>query len=400
MMRTAARLHGVRLWWACGFTFVMLLNLDQFGAASGLGPQPKYWAVGIFVVSLVMLLPNLRGHKLMHSPLTWWTAGYFVCSAAWILRAQDREAAMFGLSMVVTTGLYAWTALLTYPLIETNARLWGITLWLALLVAVASVLLEYFVPSIFLFSDAGRGIFGRAAGLYLNPNIAAQTILMILACLLMRNAAWASLSAALVALPALLLTFSRAGMVGWLVLIMVAAVRGHLPRLALVAIMGTGAAIIVAGPTLLEAASAWIAPENRNSLDRLAWILGQGGLADYAATEREWVAGFAWDEFLASPLFGHGLGYMWVWSAGIGSHNMILRHIVEYGVLGFLIFPLFLCCSIWSANAKKVRSEIWPVAAIVFMLGFFSHNLLEQGCLVFPWLASCLMPSPAARIRQ
>jgi O-antigen ligase len=380
----------------------MLLNLDQFGAASGLGPQPKYWSFGVFVVSLVLFffVPKPKPKNLLYSPLLWWAVAYLLFSILWIFPTNNLEVAWDGMTMVITTSLYVGTAILVYPSVRQSERLWSITLWLALVLAVSSVLLEYFEPSVYIFSKVGRGITGRSAGLYMNPNVAAQTILLILACLLLRSPPRTSLLAALVALIGILVTFSRAGLVVWLALFFVSAVRGNLPRSTLPVLLALVAGVGVAGSLVLDALSAWISPENRNTLDRLAWFLGQGDLSDSAAGEREWITSFAWGKFLEAPLLGHGLGYMSVWEAGVGTHNIILRHLVEYGVLGFLIFPLLLWCGIQSSDPRSDRVSLWLIAAVVLMMSFFSHNMLEQGGFVFPWLAVCLMPYSMARSYQ
>jgi O-antigen ligase len=321
-------------------------------------------------------------------------------SILWILPTNNLEVAWDGMTMVITTSLYVGTAILVYPSVRQSERLWSITLWLALVVSVSSVLLEYFEPSAYIFSKVGRGITGRAAGLYLNPNVAAQTILLILSCLLLRSSPRTSLLAALVALIGILVTFSRGGLVGWLALFFVSAVRGNLPRITLPVLLALVVGVGAAGSLVLDALSAWISPENRNTLDRLAWFLGQGDLSDYAASEREWIASFAWGKFLEAPLLGHGLGYMSVWEAGVGTHNIILRHLVEYGALGFLIFPLLLWCGIQSSDPRSDRVSLWLIATVVLMMSFFSHNMLEQGGFVFPWLAVCLMPYSMARSHQ
>ena len=385
-------LARIRLLWVAGFSLFFLLNLDQFGTASGFGPAPKYWSVGFFLATALLFLKGFRPAALLRKPIAWWAMAYLLLSIVWMGWADNRETAREGLMLVVTTVLYVGTAVVAYPNVESDGRLWNAVLWAALTLGTASIMLEYFSPAMYVFVDAGQGIPGRAAGFYLNPNIAAQTLVMILACLMSRGSPKANVIALLAALLGLFLTFSRGGLVVWAVLAVVATIRGQLPRWFLLVLVSCVVLVVLAGPMVLDALSVWISSENRNSLDRLAWLLGQGELNDSSSGERDYIASFGWNQYLQAPFLGHGLGYMWAWAANVGTHNMILRHLVEYGMFGFLIFPCFLLASISSAPQGSDRRWLWLTAGIAMLLGLFSHNKLEQAGFVFPWLAACLMP--------
>lgn len=400
MKISAHWISTIRLWWTLGFSLLLLLNVDQFGNASGLGPAPKYWSVGVFVVTFLLFLPGLKPVHLLRMPLLWWAMGYLLVSTLWVGLAANLDSAGDGLVMVVTTCLYVGTALLAYPVVARDNRTWAAMLWLALLLAVLSIVQEYFNPAAYVFAEAGQGIQGRAAGLYLNPNTAAQTLVMLLACLMAHGTPRGNVIALLLSSIGLLLTFSRGGMVAWAVLALAATARGRLPRWFLGVLALCLAAIVLAGPWVLDVLSAWVPPENRNSLDRLAWLLGQGELNDFSAGEREYIAAFAWVQFLDAPFLGHGLGYMWTWTADVGTHNLTLRFMVEYGALGVLLFPLFLVASVRSAPRDAERAWKWLIAGIALMLTIFSHNMIEQATFLLPWLAICLMPREATKSRS
>ena len=387
----------VRFGWTAGFTFLFLLNLDQFGFAAGLGPAPKYWSVGVFLVTAALFLPGFKPKQLLRKPLVWWALGYLLMSALWVGVADNLESAIDGLVMVVTTCLYVGIALLAYPSVKYSGGVWTAMLWVVLLLAVASILQEYFNPAAYVFAEAGQGIQGRAAGLYQNPNSAAQTLVMILALLMLHGTAKTNLIALLVTLVGLLLTFSRGGLVAWALLVIVATVRGRLTRWLIVVLLFCMVMIMVAGSQLLDAIATMIPRENQDSLDRIAWLLGQGKANYDWGNSRDYLAEYAWSQFLTAPTLGHGLGAMWVWAGESGSHNMILRHLVEYGIGGVLIFPFFLVFSLRSAPQDADRRWLILIALVVLMLGMFSHNMLEQGCFVFAWLALCL---PAANQRR
>lgn len=390
-------INTVRVWWTIGFSLLLLLNLDQFGSASGLGPAPKYWSMGVFVVTLLLFFPGLKLMRTLRKPLLWWAVAYLFLSILWIGRADNLESAADGLVMVVTTCLYVGAALLAYPSVSHHNRAWIAMLWLALLLAVLSIVQEYFNPAAYVFSESGQGIQGRAAGVYLNPNIAAQTLVLILACLMAHGTPRGNVIALLLTGIGLLLTFSRGGILVWGVLAVAATLRGRLPRWFLLAIVVAAITIAVAGSVVLDGLSAFVPPENRNSLDRLAWLLDLGRLHNYSSEDRTLLANYAWMKFMEAPFLGQGLGYMWVWESSQGAHNMSLRFMVEYGLIGVLIFPLFLVASVRSSVADVDRGWIWLMAGVVMLLSFFSHNMTEQAVFILPWMAMCLMPSHLAR---
>ena len=397
MRISSSRLRVIRLLWTALFSLFLILNVDQFAYSAGAGPAPKFWMLGIFSLTLIMFLPGLKLGVLLSRPLLGWTAGYVLLSAAWVGHADNLESAIDGWMMVVTTGLLVVTALLAYPSVAFRSRVWTAMLWAALILAVLSVVEEYSQAAAYVFAEAGQGIEGRAAGLFLNPNIAAQALIMILACLMAHGSPRANVIALALSAIGMLLTFSRGGILAWVVLAVAATARGRLPKWFILVLATCAALFFLMGDSILEALSAWIAPENRNSLERLAWLLGQGELTDFSAGEREAVASFAWQQFLASPVLGHGVGYMWVWTADAGTHNLFLRFMVEYGTLGILIFPLFLIASVRSSVLGSDRAWMWFVACIAVMLSMFSHNMMEQATFLLPWLALCLMPEGPSR---
>ncbi len=396
MNHAGAWLRHIRTAWVIGFSLVFFLNIDQFGFSAGLVPAPKFWSAGVFLITLGLFLPRLKPARLLRAPLFWWALGYLLLSVVWIGIADDLDAAKEGLVLVITTCMYTGVALLAYPDIDPAGRVWNGMLWIALFLAIASLLQEYFDPATYVFAAAGQGIPGRAAGLYLNPNIAAQALVMILVCKMSSGSRSANLVASLVVLIGLFFTFSRAGLLAWAALLMLATVFGRLPRWFLLGIALCAAMILFAGHQLFDALSELVSPENRDSLGRLAWLLGQGNLSDYSAGEREYVAAYGWQQFLQAPLVGHGLGYVWVWSADVATHNLILRHLVEYGIVGVLIFPSFLYCSIRSGSRDNTDAWRWMGAGIALLLSMFTHNMLEQANFVLPWLAICLMPMKRA----
>jgi hypothetical protein len=80
----------------------------------------------------------------------------------------------------------------------------------------------------------------------------------------------------------------------------------------------------------------------KNVQMRMEWIFGRANLVGESAGDRMGAAAQAWSIYWENPLLGHGLGSMDQLMGDVGTHNMILRHMLEYGILGVLIFPLFI----------------------------------------------------------
>lgn len=384
-------INFLRTVWATSVTLIMMLNLDQFLYLSGHGPEPKLIAVVLFVGSAALFGADMISKGLLNVPVIWWLVAYVALSALWSIVARDWPSAIDGFTFVISTTLYVITAILMFRGMRSNSTIWSITLWTGLFVSVLSIMIESTFPESSLFAQTGLGIQGRAAGFFLNPNSAGSAVVLLLGCILLRESRWSNLFASLVALVGVLLTYSRGGIVAWALLVLISALRGRFPRFFLPALVVAGG--ISASVLTVDEVLTLLNPGSQNSVNRIEWLLGRGDLMDQAASDRQWIASYAWNEFLASPLYGHGLGYMWVWGAEIGSHNMILRHMVEYGAIGLFIFPMFLACGIWSSDPSESREMRWILMIVMLMMSFFSHNLLDQGRFIVSWLAFCLVPS-------
>lgn len=379
--------------WAAGLSIFYLCNIDQFAFSAGFGPPPKFWTVGLFLVTASL---SFFGHDIltpMKRPVVWWGIGYLIVSIMWMAVASDQVQAMDGLMQVLTTCLFIGMAAMIYPRINQNNRWWIIGLWISLCLGMLSIALEYFDPAAFVFADAGIGIQGRAAGFYLNPNIAAQAMVLIYACLLTCSPRLLLVPASMIALAGILFTLSRGGMVAWVALTVLASTRRLLPKWYLPLLLF---GVLMAGllaTQIFDLISDWVPAWNRNVQERLEWILGMRDMTGGSAADRLNVASYAWAQYLNAPLLGHGLGSMGQVMGDQGSHNMILRHLVEYGLIGVLIFPSFIFTSIRSAKRGVNISWVGYVGIVVFLLSMFSHNMLEQGSFIFPWLAICLVRS-------
>ena len=84
--------------------------------------------------------------------------------------------------------------------------------------------------------------------------------------------------------------------------------------------------------------------------------------------------------FLQKPLFGHGIYY--VYSMELGPHNMLLRILIEGGLLGFVGLFVLLGGLLWVAFKRKSYKLLLLTIALISM-GSFTHNLLEYRSIIF-----------------
>lgn len=230
-------------------------------------------------------------------------------------------------------------------------------------------------------------VIGRSAGLYVNPNISAIALLigmLVSISILPEKARGAFLG---VAGLGIFLTLSRAAEVLFMI-----AVAGLLWsrilswRQAVAAFGLLFALIAVAGVAVV---SGWWDPIqsgvlNTNTFDRILLMS-----SDASASQRAEVAQKAWLWVQQSPLLGHGLGTTSVWDADVAPHNIYLILMVDQGVFAMAIYLGL----VW-VTVPRTR-EGWVLAVVLILLGFFSHNLLEDRSFLL-----CLSLMAASRMPQ
>ena len=111
----------------------------------------------------------------------------------------------------------------------------------------------------------------------------------------------------------------------------------------------------------------------RAILRTVGFLLGHSNVVaiDASSLVRIKYYGAAWDLFLASPLFGHGVGafaYLANNAAGLYPHNMFLQVLVDLGLAGLIMLLGWLLPVIWQAVRQALREPRW---AEMFALALF-----------------------------
>ncbi len=352
----------------------LMLDIPLFLYISDSGPAPKYFLLLVALLATPLLLKSywLRVLTIAWPFLLWVAAALFVNVVAW-LTAPETQVEVFGQRMqALLFGSYL--ALIAGAVLRMFALR---TMSWVLAVACASIATSFILPDVFGAPDLPGTVLGRAGASWLNPNRAAEALVLL----------------ALLALPGfdrrerllllagvgavVLLTFSRGGLLVWAGLVFVSAVVGLISRLALLlpvmlflvlAPLGILFSDHVVGALGLEAGAA-------NVLDRLEG-LARFEAFDFAARERVEAAGLAIDALKSAPWTGQGPGAMEA-IYGIGPHNQALSMAAEYGLLGiglFVALLMLVATGSWLPSVRYRLAALWVVVG----LSMFTHNMLDS----------------------
>lgn len=229
---------------------------------------------------------------------------------------------------------------------------------------------------------------GRAAGFYLNPNIAGFMIpclgLMAMPALSRwwRYLVWAAVVIGTV------VTFSRAAYLFLMVATIGLTWLGYLgsrkhrylfPGLALSAAAAFVLALSTGALYSVVAISPLGAHLNENAIQRLGGG-EQSALENDSTSQRAELVTTALTHFAASPLIGSGFNATNEWELDQSTHNIYLLFMVEGGLIGLGVYLLLIGYLTFRARDVGVL-----IALLVLLQGVFNHNLLDdlQQSLVF-----------------
>jgi O-antigen ligase len=250
---------------------------------------------------------------------------------------------------------------------------------------------DFFAPWSFYTGMEGT-VVGRASATFINSNKAGEGLLLafILGIFALKH----SLRPVLLLLigAGIMCTFSRAAMIGWVLLAIYLGVLRIVPKYT-IALAAVAMGVIFLSPWAMDYLMG--RGDISGGVDNLIFRLDSlrdGDFSDYAVAERAMVLRAGIDLFLAHPVFGGGAGATAFWIFGISTHNQLVLLAAEYGVLGIVAW-MALFVIIWRGCYYSDR-RIQVGAALLFAyFSCFSHNLFD-----FPyWLLSFALFSTRQR---
>lgn len=395
MRRTAAT------WIALAAALAYCLNVDNLLGYVRLRPMAYQFAgaAGVFIFFSMLASRSIPSRivSLLRNPLIRWLSFLILISLPYSIISEASLSSQ-GLSYLVTTSLIVTTLVLcTEEMAWSNTQSAMITL--AVVVACLSVLADplidfrQFFPQL---ADEGYER-TRAAGVFLQPNIASTSLAFLLAAAIPRVSRFTAVLLSLLVAVAVFLTFSRSGFILLGLVILLGAWRGFLPRYIVL--------------TVLIGAFAWTTTLKDVIIDTFGIHEGSGyvrliHLQDMLTSSallndtRTATAEQAYSDFVGAPL-GQGLGYSWRWAQmqpdQQGTHNQNLRYMLEYGITGFFVWPLFLV-ALFRSRDRNI-DFVWGLGICFcgFIASLFSHNLTETGAILAPLIGALLWP-PAPEV--
>jgi O-antigen ligase len=350
---------------------------------------PKNWVIAVSIAAIPVLLKKGVLGATLRSPLTLWCFGYLWISLVWFFFSLQDEGAWgeVRLRILAIIELVVFAVILSYPAaLQLMRRL----LVVGVLCGVALNVYELFVPGTF------SEVFGRSAGLYRNPNLSGEALLvgMILSTTVLRSR-YRTLFVLVTGLG-ILTTLSRANILAWGLAVAGFIIFGHLRGKDLVlSLLGTfSVGLVLFLPRVDQFLTAWERAGlfNRDVLQRLEWFTDPFGVSDHSSWSRAQVAKEAWDKFAQAPFFGYGIGSSN--HAYIEPHNQYLAFMLDHGLIGALILPLLLVAVSWGAQGE-FRKIALIFGGVVLVIALGTHTLVTYEHSLF--LFSCMAAMAALR---
>jgi O-Antigen ligase len=354
------------------------------------------WLVLFLFAALLLRLGETPLVPSRIDPIHLWSYGYVIISLLWFYPFWQQTAIAtrhFINIFLAVIFLVAMTIILSDAEVQRAARF---AIAFAVVFAVGVNFYEFFHPLTF-----SRDI-GRSAGLYLNSNPSAAALVIGMICAQDVVKPRYRLLFVLAAGLGVLLTLSRAGMIGWVTMVVLTSLRRgrrgrRLLELGLLVLLVVG---FVFSPWWTELQ---LNLEQRGVLtadvrERLDFFSGRTSL-DGSAVGREDAAREAWHMFVRDPLTGAGTGAFYEPPfEEIGPHNMYLALMVDYGFIGALVLPLLLLAVTWGAQGEAQTVAV-PFVLFLAFWALFSHNVLEEPYILFALALVACMASTSQRAR-
>jgi len=255
------------------------------------------------------------------------------------------------------------------------------------------------------FSD----VLGRSAGLYASPSMAGEALVlgMILSVTVLERRYRGSF--VLLTGVGILTTFSRGGILGWLIAVMglmfvrAVSVKDFLPSVFTGLVLG----VVVLLPQWDHLLTTWErnGTLNANVEERLAWLADPTGVSDYSSWERKYVAQYAWERIADRPILGSGTGSSY--GEYVRPHNQYLSFMLDHGlVVGAMLVPLLILAIGWNTRGE-LRGIAMVFGFTVLELSLFTHAILnvQYSLMLFSLMAAMTATSSryemtSSRIRE
>lgn len=333
------------------------------------------WAVLLAALAIPMLMMEPGSLRCLATPLVLWALVFIVLTALYFLiipggDVQILKNRTFSVILIVlfcaVFGRRPESILFARKLI-----------FIAVLLGIALNVVDFLQLIRFVPLDSPIANPGRAAGLYMNANESGCALLlgMILSVGLVRTH-WRTWFVACVFIG-VVLTFSRAAILGWFIVVFLFWLLGYLRTGKILKIVfGLAFVLIFAWPFIRAYLTGHV--QYTNALSRIGWFLApsthQSGFSEQQRLE---VLEAGWQLFLQHPILGNGIGSTTTWSLSKSTHDMYLLFMDDYGILGLFLYVMLPLSLLIGARGEGRRIAMC-VAVLLLFWGWFSHNELDN----------------------
>jgi len=371
---------------------VYFLNLDVLAYAVDSRILPLYAHVVSAALSLAVVLRTKIASRMTREAMLWWIFCFVVLVIVWSVPVSPYYEKFEYLRYVQYTVSGVVAPLIVFSALNRADIGWLRYLLLAVFfIAVMSIVADYVFPFRVLLGiagvvdDAQTYYVDRAAGVFVNPNAAAMALTMFVFCVGIFWRSSTALFLVLVFAVAVVITFSRAGLVFFVLAVIALSLLRRLP-----------ASLLLLGPATIVGLVVFLLffqlVDSENSLSRLLFFASTDSAVAVRQDERFSLAVSAVRQIAQSPVFGYGWGFSKFWGDYIqsqGTHNMFLSGALDFGAIGWLIWPSW--CAAWFYSARG--GALWRAAVVLTLIlyGFFTHNALESHLFLVPamFLLAC-----------
>jgi O-antigen ligase len=244
------------------------------------------------------------------------------------------------------------------------------------LLAISNNIYEFFNPFAFYDMNSEYNIIGRSAGFYIDPNISAQAILYGLIfsyTLIPKNIKILFL---LFTLLGVLVTFSRGGIIGWLIIVTLLFKYKQIDKKTIVTILLIlFISIIILLPILTDIIMGSFDGQSDNLLNRLNFF-NTSSKMDASQIERLAILNSAFNLFADNPFFGAGLSIIRHWGYSVAPHNMYLMLMAQFGFVGLVLYIYLMYVIVQNAKDEtKIISKIFLF--YILFTSLLTHNILD-----------------------
>jgi len=218
----------------------------------------------------------------------------------------------------------------------------------------------------------------RVAGPWRNANIAGEaTVLALIVCgILFKRPNYLLATIYLYAGLAMIVTGSRAGLIGYLLVGIFLLITRRLPLVTIIIPIYVALNIAqLLDQVEIAAADAGRELGIKNLRDRLEFVTGTKDLDDASSESRTELFQNSLKESFDKPIFGHAVNYQDI-KSNSGTHNMATSFFYTYGIFGLAMW-LWLAFSLLS-KTKKRRLDCIAASIAFIWFSMFTHNMLAN----------------------